>query len=178
MLDAARRALADGDTTLPFNLIAKNAEVGVGTVYRHFPTRQRLLEDLAEPSLEQLIDRVQLAASNPDPMAGLQQMLRDGLRCLLKDLALVAILDSPHFDGPQTLALGAKLGAATVNLLIRAQSAELVRADLEGDDLRRILIGMYHAVRSGHDDEEDASDLYIEIAVKGLGPAKPVVPDQ
>ena len=172
VLLAARKSMTDGDTTLPFNLIAKNAEVGVGTVYRHFPTRQLLLEHLAEQSFERLIGQVQLAAMDPDPVSGVQQMLRDGLRCLLSDPALVAILDSPLFEGPQSLALGAELGTASMKVLTRAQAAGSVRADLTGDDLRRILIGIYHAVRSGRDDEGTASERYVEIAISGLGPPR------
>jgi AcrR family transcriptional regulator len=169
VLRAARELLEDGDTTLPFNAIARSAEVGVGTVYRHFPSRQVLLNGLAEASLRELVDRVRVAALDPDPLSGVHQMLRHGLRCLLDDRALVAILDSPTFDGPDFVALGAELGSATIGVLSRAQQAGLVRPDLTVDDLRRILVGIYHAVRSGPD-EEPAADRYLEIAINGLGP--------
>jgi AcrR family transcriptional regulator len=168
VLRAARELLEDGDTALPFNAIARSAEVGVGTVYRHFPSRQLLLNGLAEASLRELVGRVREAAQDPDPLSGVHRMLRHGLRCLLDDRALVAILDSPTFDGPDFVALGAELGGAAMGLLSRAQQAGLVRADLTADDLRRILVGIYHAVRSGQD-EEVAADRYLEIAVNGLG---------
>ena len=51
MLAAARERLAAGDLELPMNAIAKAAGVGVGTMYRHFPTRQALLESLATREL-------------------------------------------------------------------------------------------------------------------------------
>jgi AcrR family transcriptional regulator len=171
VLRAARDLLAGGDTALPFNAIARSAEVGVGTVYRHFPSRRSLLEALATPSFQDLVGRVRAAALDPDPLSGVHQVLRHGLRCLLDDPALVAILDSPSFDGPQVLALGAEMGGAVVDLLGRAQEAGLVRADLVVDDLRRILVGLYHAVRSGQGSEEAAADRYVEIAVGGLGPS-------
>jgi AcrR family transcriptional regulator len=141
-------------------------------VYRHFPSRQVLLNGLAEASLRELVDRVRVAALDPDPLSGVHQMLRHGLRCLLDDRALVAILDSPSFDGAEAVALAAELGSAAIGLLGRAQQAGLVRADLTVDDLRRILVGIYHAVRSGPD-EEPAADRYLEIAINGLGPPPP-----
>lgn len=172
VLRAARELLADGDATLPFNVIARSAEVGVGTVYRHFPSRQLLLNGLAEASLRELVDRVRVAALDPDPLSGVHQMLRHGLRCLLNDRALVAMLDSPSFDGADAVALAAELGGAAAGLLDRAREAGLVRADLTVDDLHRILVGIYHAVRSGPD-EEPAADRFVEIAIHGLGPRSP-----
>ena len=47
VLEVARELLESGDDSLPLNKIAKLAGVGVGTVYRHFPNRQVLLESLA-----------------------------------------------------------------------------------------------------------------------------------
>ncbi len=67
VLDAARTALADGDDSLAANALAKRASVGVGTVYGHFPTRQTLLEGLAEEALGSLIDDATAAAQHEEP---------------------------------------------------------------------------------------------------------------
>ncbi len=66
VLRIAREQLATGDESLPFNTLARLAGVGVGTVYRHFPTRHALLEAL---SAERLHDLVERGAAPPPPPA-------------------------------------------------------------------------------------------------------------
>src|SRR4029079_8290554 len=85
MPDAARERLRAGDLELPMNAIAKAAGVGVGTVYRHFPNRQVLLEALAAQSFESLVADAQAAAADPDVAAGLARLMRAGLKILLTD---------------------------------------------------------------------------------------------
>ena len=76
---AARDRLRAGDTDLPMNALAKAAGVGVGTAYRHFRTRQVLLEALAAESFAALVADARAGAADPDPAAGLRRLLRAGL---------------------------------------------------------------------------------------------------
>src|SRR5487761_1103632 len=71
VIEVARQQVATGDLTLPLNAIARLAGVGVGTVYRHFPTRQALLEALVADAFAELIDVSRAAAAEPDPLDGL-----------------------------------------------------------------------------------------------------------
>ena len=66
MVAAARARIADGDLELPMNAIAKDAGVGVGTMYRHFANRQALLETVAADNYAALIEEARTAAENPD----------------------------------------------------------------------------------------------------------------
>ena len=79
ILDEARRSLAEGDTDLALNALARRVGVGVATVYRHFPDRQTLLEACAESSFVSLLDAVESAAADPDAAAAVRQVLQRGL---------------------------------------------------------------------------------------------------
>lgn len=166
MLAAARERLAAGDLELPMNAIAKDAGVGVGTMYRHFPTRQALLETLATESLEALVAQAKAA---PDGMAGLTELFREALHRLLGDPSLGAVLANPTFECAETVVLSQELTGAFMRLLDRARATGAIRPDVTGDDLRRLMCGLQYAVRIGGDTEAVA-ERYLDILMKGLQP--------
>ena len=166
MLAAARERLAAGDLELPMNAIAKDAGVGVGTMYRHFPTRRTLLETLAGESFEMLVAQAKAATDGAD---GLTDLFRLALQRLLTDPSLAAVLASPTFECAETVALSQELSGAFMQLLDRAREAGTIRPDVTGDDLRRLMCGLQYAVRSGNDDNK-AAERYLDILMKGLRP--------
>ena len=168
MLAEARRLLDSGDTDLPMNVLAKAAGVGVGTVYRHFPSNQALLEALAEPGYAALVAMARAAADDPDPAAGMTDLLRAALHAQLTDASLAAVLSTPGATCRSTRDLGQELGEAARRVLDRARAAGVVRPDVTPDDVRRLTCGIRHAVRSGGN--LDDVDRYLEILVDGLRP--------
>ncbi|WP_203839978.1 TetR/AcrR family transcriptional regulator [Winogradskya humida] len=167
MLTAARDRIAAGDLELPMNAIAKEAGVGVGTMYRHFATREALLESLAEESYRALVDEAKKAAENPDVAEGLTNLLRAGLRSQLTDAALAKVLAAPTFECTETLVLSKELGRVSLQVIERARQAGVLRPDVTPDDVRRLTCGVQYAVRSGGDQDE-AADRYLDIMLKGL----------
>lgn len=167
VLKVARELLEAGDATLPMNTIARMAGVGVGTVYRHFPTQQVLLESLAMGSFEQLLAEARAAANDDDPAAGLERLLRSALSCQLNDVGLAAVLRSSESACVQTSELKVALFAAVSQLLERARKVGAIRADVGADDLRRLLCGVEHAVRTGTT-EHGETDRYLDILLRGL----------
>jgi len=167
MLAAARERVDAGDLELPMNAIAKAAGVGVGTVYRHFPSRQALLESLAAQSLESLVGDAVEAAGNPDVTAGLTKLLRAALRCQLTDPALAVVLAASDATCLETMHLSRELGSATGRLLDRARAEGVIRRDVTADDIRRLMCGVQHAVRIGAAGD---ADRYLEILLNGLKP--------
>ena len=169
MVAAARTMLAGGDEELPMNAVAKAAGVGVGTMYRHFPSRQALLEALAAESFAILVAEAHRAAAEQDVGAGLTALLRAALTCQLTDPSLAGVLAAPSHACAETTELSRELGAAAMQLLDRARVAGVVRPDVTADDLRRLMCGVQHAVRSGDDDGTTAG-RYLDIMVRGLRP--------
>jgi AcrR family transcriptional regulator len=169
VLDVARRQLAAGERELSMNTIAGLAGVGVGTVYRHFPTRQALLESLAMESLERLAADMQAAAEEDDPAAGLERVLRGALTLQLEDVGLKAALELPEDLCGQTSAVRLAMGESARRLLDRARAAGVLKEDIGLDDLRRLLAGVAHAARLAPAGPEEA-DRYLGVLLDGLRP--------
>ncbi|MDG4794516.1 TetR/AcrR family transcriptional regulator [Micromonospora sp. WMMD1082] len=168
MLRAARERVAAGDLDLPMNAVAKAAGVGVGTVYRHFPTRQALLEALAGEGFALLVEEAERAAVEPDVAAGLARLIRSGLDQQRNDPALAATLASADTVCVETRELGRALSDAVDRLLERARAAGAIRPEITADDVRALFCGLQQAVRIG-----GGTDLYVDILLRGLRTGDP-----
>ncbi|WP_051766175.1 TetR/AcrR family transcriptional regulator [Saccharothrix syringae] len=165
VLEAARERLAAGDDSLQLNAIAKLAGVGVGTVYRHFPTRHALLEALVTERFRSLVDRARAAAGDDDPARGLRSLLRFALDLVTADAGFAAVLESADRAEGAAAALKSELDGAVTRLLDRAREVGAIRSDLDADDVRRLVCGVQHAVGAGGD-----AGLYLDVLLGGLRP--------
>ncbi|WP_436758576.1 TetR/AcrR family transcriptional regulator [Streptosporangium sp. V21-05] len=171
VLRVAREQLAAGDDSLMLNTIARLAGVGVGTVYRHFPNRHALLEALLAERFQQLVREAQAAAADEDPLAGLHRLLRFTLGRALDDAGFAAVLGSASDADARTSAMKAELDRAVAELLDRARRAGAIRHGIEADDVRRLLCGIEHAVRSG-DNDAGYAEIYLDVLLEGLRPPR------
>lgn len=171
MLRVARERLAAGDDSLQLNAIARLAGVGVGTVYRHFPNRHALWEALSAERFRELVDEAQAAAAGEDALAGLHRLLRFALLRVSDDSGFAAVLESDSDADAETAALKAELDGAVAQLLDRARRSGAIRRDVEADDVRRLLCGIEHAVRSGDGDPKRA-EVYLDVLLEGLRPPR------
>ncbi|ATB38676.1 transcriptional regulator [Cystobacter fuscus] len=169
VLAVARELLARGDASLQMNQIARAAGVGVGTVYRHFPTRQDLLEELVNEHVLALLDQARAAEESGEPGPGLRRFLGAALDLLLADVGLAEVLNAPRDANTRTARLKAELVGATTRLLEQARRAGSVRAELGVDDLQRLMCGIEHAVRIGGGRRELA-ERYLDVLLDGLRP--------
>ncbi|MBF4615646.1 TetR/AcrR family transcriptional regulator [Curtobacterium sp. VKM Ac-1376] len=168
LLDVARTFLDRGEQPL-LNAVAHEAGVGVGTAYRHFPSQQHLLEALAIDAFEDMLDRVRDAVALSDTGDALRGVVTTAFRSMVQDDALGDLLTGGGFSCADTLALAGDLVASVDALLARGRAEGLVRADLDADDLRRLLCGMRTAAVAGGRRVE-APDRYAEVLLAGIGP--------
>jgi len=167
LLDAARQRLADGDTTLGLNALARCAGVGVGTAYRHFPDRQSLVEGLATEGLKELLDAAQQAACDLDPAVGLERLLRAALSAMAADSVLAEVLSTATPVCAETIGLSRELGVSLEGLLDTARCAGVMRPNVGADDLRRLLVGAHSAAQAGSDPQA-ARERYLAVLLAGL----------
>ncbi|GAB1818995.1 TetR/AcrR family transcriptional regulator [Herbidospora sp. RD11066] len=160
VLRVAREQWEAGDESLQFNHLAKLAGVGVGTVYRHFPTRLALLEALTAERFRDLVAEARSAASADDPVAGLGDLLRSIVGRAVADPGFAAVLDAPDDADPETSAMKAEFGAAAAELLVRAR----VRADVDARDVVHLVCGVVHAIGVA----PGRSELYLDVLLQGL----------
>ena len=75
--------------------LARTARVGVGTAYRHFPTRAALLGELGLDGMQHLVTIARRAADAPEPAAAFEGVIAEVLHAQLADPGIAAILDTP-----------------------------------------------------------------------------------
>lgn len=169
LLAAARSRVARGDTSLSMHVIARDAGVGVGTMYRHFPSRHDLLDALALGQLEDLVDQVQNAIDTLTPGPAMHRVL-----CMLietgRDPVVAEVLSTGHAPGAATRALLQDYEDALATLVERARADGQIRTDVSCEDIRRLVCGIQHALLIG-ENPAGLTELYSEILLAGLRPA-------
>lgn len=159
---------------LRLNDVARDAGVGIGTVYRHFPTVHALVEALSIDSLTRLTTAATAAADEPDSFAALRRFLGVALDLQLHDAGLEAVLTDLARADPavhsECTAARAEVFAGYATVLTRAQRDGVVRADISPAQLQRLVCGIEHAVRLG-----DAADrgVLLDVLLSGIRPASP-----
>ncbi|MGW4543570.1 TetR/AcrR family transcriptional regulator [Streptomyces chartreusis] len=142
---AVAREVVDDGTPLQLNDIARRAGMGVGTVYRHFPTAEALLETVATPSLEALAAHGEQALADANPQRALTDFLTRTIEAQVTDAALSPVTAAPQDALPRTTELKRTLRSLGEQLFARARAAEVVRGDLTSDDLVPLMCGVAFA---------------------------------
>src|SRR5258708_27983211 len=131
VLDAAETAFARDGISVPIDEIARRAGVGAGTVYRHFPTKEALVQAIIRGRLERMAAHARSLAGAQDPgeafFGFLSVLVAEGTA--KRDL--VDALSAGGFDVRHTtMAVGQEFRDAVAELLVRAQRAGAVRDDV------------------------------------------------
>ncbi|MBI1219122.1 MAG: TetR family transcriptional regulator [Rhodobacteraceae bacterium] len=167
LLDAAREVFSAGGPEASLEAVARTAGVGIGTLYRHFPTRESLFRAVYRREVDQLVD---LAARLPDeaaPVDALRLWLRANIGMIAtKKGMLVALAPAPGSATDLFADSSARLVRAVGELMQRASAAGLIRDDIAPEDLMRALIGMCYT-RDQPDWQETVVRL-LDIFVDGL----------
>lgn len=168
ILDAAREAFAELGIDVPMDEIARRAGVGVGTVYRRFPTKDVLLGALAADhfrALTALADEA--AASDASPGDRVAAFLRAAARRQHENLAMSQIL----WNSPAAIAHAEaerdELHASVDALVAAGVAAGELRADATGADVPPLMCGIGAIMASGGPKGE-AWERCLELAVDGL----------
>ncbi|QWT21309.1 TetR/AcrR family transcriptional regulator [Bacillus sp. NP157] len=116
--------------------IARRADVGLATLFRHFPTREALFEALLRTTVEALLERATELESSKKPDEALVTWFREGVAFTHSYGGVCELLASAHADPTSALyALSIALRSAGARLLERAQAEGTARPDMDGVDL-------------------------------------------
>jgi AcrR family transcriptional regulator len=170
LIEAAKAAFADVGADVSLEEIARRAGVGIGTLYRHFPTRDAIVAAVYRREVQQLAEAAErLLASEPAGKA-LHQWMRVFVDYIATKKVLASALASMVGGATELYtASGVLISDAMTLLVTRAAAAGDIRADADPADLLRALVGFtYGATGPGW----QASALrLIDILMDGLRPA-------
>ncbi|UGY12202.1 TetR/AcrR family transcriptional regulator [Bradyrhizobium septentrionale] len=143
VLEAAKAVFSAGGSEASLEAVARRAGVGIGTLYRHFPTREALYEAVYRREVEQLGDLAEQLQSAPEPVDALRRWLRANVEFVATKKGMVAALALVAAGSSELHAYSFdRLTKAIGTLLARAVAAGAIRNDISAEDVLRALIGM------------------------------------
>jgi len=169
LVSAATAAFAEhGADDASLEEIARRAGVGIGTLYRHFPNRQALLEAVYRDQVDMLADRADQLAESADPGAALDEWLRALVSFSRTKRSLVsALLATLGKDSEFVSSCSAQMRGSAATLLARAQEAGAVRSDASVTDVLRLVHAISMAVEREPADRGQA-DRLLALVLDGL----------
>jgi AcrR family transcriptional regulator len=164
VLDAARELFAESGRHVQMEDIARRAGVGVGTVYRHFPTKEGLAEAVATRRWEE-IEAHLVAECGPEvePLEALRRAIYNAGEVQERDRLFCDVIEEVSGPGKAADAAFARVFARTEEIIARGHEAGVLREGLTGERMSGVFCGLASVVRSGLDWRS-----YAAIVVDGL----------
>jgi AcrR family transcriptional regulator len=167
LLEAAKTVFSAGGPDASLEAVARTAGVGIGTLYRHFPTREALFEAVYRHEVQQLADLAERLKKETRPIEALRQWMRSIVKFVATKkgmstaLALAIAKDSDLVSDSSD-----RLTWAIGLLLEQAAAAGEVRSDVSPEDLLRAIVGMCYT----HDQPGWQKNVLrlVDIFVDGL----------
>ena len=169
ILEVAKAAFTRSGANASLDDIAKEAGVGAGTLYRHFPTRDALIETVYRTEVEKLATAERRFAAAMSPIDALRAWMLLFVDYIATKQIIASALNA-YVGGPSKLYEGSRpqIQGAIDALVKRAINNGDIRRDLDPFDLLRALIGVSH-VASGPDWQPSARRL-VDILITGSRP--------
>nr|QDP24241.1 TetR/AcrR family transcriptional regulator [Bradyrhizobium cosmicum] len=167
VLEAAKAVFNAGGPEASLEAVAKRAGVGIGTLYRHFPTREDLFEAVYRREVEQLSELAEQLKNAKDPVDALRRWLRSNVEFVATKKGMSAALALTFQSSSELAAFSMdRLTKAIGSLLDRAVAAGQMRGDVSPEDLLRALVGMCYM----HDQPGWQSSVLrmLDVFVDGL----------
>jgi AcrR family transcriptional regulator len=171
ILEVAKEAFTRSGANASLDDIAKEASVGAGTLYRHFPTRDALIEAVYRSEVEKLATAERRFTAAMSPIDALRAWMLLFVDYIAAKHIIASALNA-YVGGPSKLYEGsrAQIQGAIDALVKRAIKNGDIRGDLDPFDLLRALVGVSN-VASGPDWQQSARRL-VDILITGSRPIK------
>jgi AcrR family transcriptional regulator len=176
ILCAAAKVLGRQGLSAPLEDVAREAGVGIATLYRRFPSREALIEAVFDAQMAAYADRAEVAAerARTEPWPAFADHVRDVVRTQIEDPAFGAALLRPLQGSPLFARDHQRAFRATVLLVQRVRDAGVVRSDLHHSDLYLLLASASALVSepgpfSGARGAERLTDLVLDALRTNVG---------
>ncbi len=156
---------------MPLEEIARRAEVGIGTLYRHFPTRDALLAAVYQRGVEQLSGSAESLMASKPPGEALEAWLHLLIDYMATKRVIAPALRASSGAGPAAYVASGTAITDAMNRLARAAiDSGDIRPDVTPEDLYRMMMGVSHGYDQPH--WEASARRLIGVLMAGLKPPR------
>ena len=172
ILTAAAEVFNERGLEVSLDEIARHAEVGVGTVYRRFRTKEELIEALFLDRLDSIATIADEAYANPDAWCGLVSFMERMAEIMAGNLGLRQMLMLGTY-GRDLVAVARQRNAPLIERLVeRAQAAGQLRTDMRQTDIAFIVFVLTEATQLSHAANPEIWRRYLTLILDGMRPAR------
>jgi AcrR family transcriptional regulator len=139
----ARAAFAAADACVPLEGIARDAGVGIGTLYRHFPTREALVEAVYAAELDDVTGSAPCLLAKFPPDAALRAWMDRYAEFSVRKRGMIGTLRAGRSAGRITPRTRERINAAIATILDAGTQSGAFRDDVEADDITSMLLGVF-----------------------------------
>jgi AcrR family transcriptional regulator len=171
LMETAKAAFADVDADVSLDEIARRAGVGIGTLYRHFPTRDAIVEAVYRREVEQLAGAATRLLGSLPPGEALHEWMRLFVDYIATKKVIASALGSIVGGASELYAFsGAQITDAMRRLVDHAVAIGDIRPDADPSDLLRALVGFTYG--NANPSWRDSALRLIDILMDGLRPPR------
>jgi AcrR family transcriptional regulator len=143
VLEAAKVVFSTGGAEASLEAVARTAGVGIGTLYRHFPTREALFEAVYRREVQYLADLAEQLKQEAQPIDALRHWMRSNVKFVATKKGMSAALALAAYKNSELFSYSFdQLTRAVGGLLDRAVAAREIRDDIRPEDILRALVGI------------------------------------
>lgn len=173
LLDAASAVFNPGRADASLDAVARQAGVGIGTLYRHFPTREALFEAVYRREVQQLVTLAEQLRHDPSPLCAVRRWVHAlvGFIAIKKGMsaALAVVAQS---SSKLAVCMLEQMVQALDGLLRRAVAGGQIRGDVGAEEILRALVGICY-MQDGPDWQRNVlrvADVFIDGLRAAPGP--------
>ncbi|MEZ5956416.1 MAG: TetR family transcriptional regulator [Hyphomonadaceae bacterium] len=165
LLETAKAAFTEKGANVPLEEIARAAGVGIGTLYRHFPNREALLQEVYRDESEKLAAAAERLIANEEPLEALREWLRLFVRYFATKQLVIGALNAIVGPGAKLQASAAHIETAITTLAKNADKNGDIKLDVAPLDLLRAVIGIAAHSKPGW---EKSAYKMVDIILAGM----------
>jgi AcrR family transcriptional regulator len=175
ILAAAADVFAERGLDATLDEVARAAGVGVGTVYRRFPDKDSLVQELFKDRIDGLVTIADQACAAADPWEGLVSYLEFAVSAMAADLGLRQMMTFATYGRDQVCYARERMRPVISRLVERAQASGDLRGDLEPTDVKLIIFMLASVAEYAATVRPDIWRRYLALLLDGLRPSRETV---
>ena len=175
ILAAAAEVLSERGLDATLDDVARAAGVGVGTVYRRFPDKESLIQELFRDRIDAMVRAAEQALTEPDPWQALVSYLDFAISLMAGNMGLRQLLMFSTYGKERIAYARDQMRPVVTKLVQRAQASGDLRPDVEGTDVKMIVFMLSSVAEYASASRPDLWRRYLALLIDGLRPARGTV---